>query len=98
VTALGTIELPKDKTVSVPIGIEEAGNVQRKGWPTRVGVPFAKGRVSKENVIGVTAPDGKNVAVQTKAMGTWPDGSIKWLLVDFPADVPANGHVFYTLK
>lgn len=97
VTALRRVEIPKGDAVQVPIGVEEVGGNARKTWPARVGVPFAKGRVTKQTSIRVTSPDGKDVATQTKIMGTWPDGSTKWLLVDFPADAPASGHAFYNL-
>lgn len=100
VTALRRVELPaeRDGIIRIPIGIEEASGTARRQWPMRVGVPFAKGRLPKHATIQLTAPNGKPVPTQTKAMGTWPDGSAKWLLVDFAVDVPANGHVFYTLS
>lgn len=99
VTALRRVEIPaeRDGIVRVPIGVEEAVGTTRKQWPMRVGVPFAKGHLQKSTPVQLAAPDGKIVPIQTRPMGTWPDGSIRWLLVDFSADVPANSHVFYTL-
>jgi hypothetical protein len=100
VTALRQAALPKSEkgNVTVPIGVEEGGGVVRRGWPVRCGVPFAQGLLAKDAPVEVTGPDGKSVPVQTAPMSTWLDGSLKWLLVEFPADVPANGHLFYTLK
>lgn len=34
---------------------------------------------------------------QFAALARWPDGSIKWLLVDFVADCPANSSATYRL-
>jgi hypothetical protein len=100
VTALRQAALPKSEkgNVTVPLGVEEGGGIARRGWPVRCGVPFAQGLLAKDASIEVAGPDGKAVPVQIEPMATWLDGSLKWLLVEFPADVPANGHVFYTLK
>jgi hypothetical protein len=98
VAALRKVDLPKGDALRVPIGVEEAGGIARRNWPVRTGVPFARGRLKRETAIRVTAPDGKEVPTQTKLMGTWMDGSVKWLLVDFLADVPAYGHAFYRLE
>lgn len=85
------------KEGSVPIAVEEAGGIARQGWPVRVGVPFAQGALPEGGAVALTSPSGAAVPVQVANMGRWPDGSVRWLLVDFPADVPAGGHVFYTL-
>ncbi|MDA1142887.1 MAG: hypothetical protein O3B01_30365 [Planctomycetota bacterium] len=98
VKALRTIEVPVVTAGVVAIGVEEASGMERRDWPVRVGVPFASGVLAKNAPVALTAPDGKPVPVQTTVMGAWLDGSVKWLLVDFPATVPANGHVFYSLN
>lgn len=97
VKTLRTMEVPVVNAGVVPIGVEESSGLARAGWPVRVGVPFAAGVLAKNAPVVLTAPDGKPVPAQTTAMGTWLDGSVKWLLVDFPATVPANSHVFYAL-
>ncbi len=97
VKALRTIALPKS-VFPIPIGVEEAAGLERKGWPVRVGVPFPQGKVKKGTRLIVYSPEGKPVVTQTHLMGTWPDGSVRWVLVEFQADVPANGHVFYQVK
>jgi hypothetical protein len=84
--------------VAVPIGVEEGGGVARSGWPVRCGVPLAQGMAKREDAFEIVSPDGKSRPAQTEVMATWMDGSIKWLLVDFEASVPADGHVFYTLR
>jgi hypothetical protein len=100
VTALRNTAWPaaEKNHVTVPIGVEEGGGIARRGWPVRCGVPVAQGLLAKDASVEVIGPDGKAVPAQASPMATWLDGSFKWLLVDFPADVPANGHVFYTLK
>lgn len=99
VTALRQVALPKSEKgkVAVPIGVEEGAGLARQGWPVRCGVPFAQGLLPKDSLFALTGMDGKTVPVQVAPMSTWLDGSLKWALVDFSADVPANGHLFYTL-
>jgi hypothetical protein len=98
VKALRTTPVPAVKDGVAPIGVEEASGLARDAWPVRVGVPFAAGVLARGAPVALSGPDGKAVPVQTSVMGTWLDGSVKWLLADFQATVPANSHVFYTLK
>lgn len=100
VKALRQVELPDVQLgdMALPIGVEEASGVARQAWPVRVGVPFAQSVLARDHTVSLSSPEGAAVAAQTHVMGTWLDGSVKWLLVDFQADVPANGHVFYTLR
>lgn len=100
VKALREIQLPESSKgdVTVPVGVEDASGIARTNWPVRLGVPFAQGVLPKDAAVELLAPNGKPVPAQTEVMATWLDGSLKWLLVDFLADVPADSHVFYTLK
>ena len=100
VAALAKLDLPKSGkgNVTVPVGVEDGSGIARKGWPVRCGVPFAQGLLPRDASFELLSPEGKAVAVQAAPMATWLDGSLKWALVDFAADVPADGHVFYTLK
>ncbi|GBG05588.1 hypothetical protein PAT3040_00072 [Paenibacillus agaridevorans] len=57
--------------------------------PSMIAVPFAKGVLTDSTTVSVL--DG-HVAVptQTRVTAKWPDGSVKWLLLHFLADLPAN--------
>lgn len=76
---------------SVPI--TAGGNPGQEGW-LRTGVPFPRGVLTRESDIRVTGPDGAVLPVQTVALRQWEDGSIRWLLLDFPA----TGGVSYQLS
>ena len=95
VTALREVEIPADGRV--PIGVEEAAGMTRVDWPMRVGVPFARGALPPGAGITLSDALGRRLDTQTKVMGTWPDGSVRWLLVDFQSDVVGGGHGFLTL-
>jgi hypothetical protein len=47
------------------------------------GVPWRRGRVADVSRIGLEDEDGLPHPVQACALDHWPDGSIRWLLVDF---------------
>ena len=99
VRALRTMDLPEvtDAQALVPIAVEEAGGVARTQWPVTLGVPLAQGVLRDHRAVTLLAPQGAPVPVQTAVQGTWMDGSVKWLQLDFAADVPADGYVFYRL-
>jgi hypothetical protein len=61
----------------------------RKSEPCTVGIPFAKGTLKDVSQISIS--DGENdVLSQSKITSKWDDGSIKWALVNFLADLPGN--------
>jgi hypothetical protein len=51
--------------------------------PVRIGVPFQKGSVRFEQEIRVQSTCGDIVSTQIKSLARWPDGSIRWALVEF---------------
>jgi|GEM_PF-731364 len=59
-------------------------------WPARVSIPFPRGR--KPDGFSAKGPDGKLVPVQYRTLTTWPDGSPRWVQLDFQAQ-QAGRHV-----
>ena len=45
----------------------------------------------------VLDPAGVGVPAQFRVLSRWPDGSVKWVLVDFQADAASSGKAVYTL-
>ncbi len=80
--------MPDAKPVSLTI--TETAGISRKDFPVTRGVPFPQGAF-KDRVPSQAAVGGKPVPTQARVLGRWPDGSVKWLLADFQADVPAAG-------
>lgn len=100
VTALRQVEYSNEShaDLSIPIGIEDASGVSRTDWPMTVGVPFSRGMVKPGSPLKLLDPKNNEIGFDSRIAGTWDDGSIKWLLIDFNGTVPADGHVFYHLK
>ncbi|HRU07717.1 MAG TPA: hypothetical protein P5137_18290, partial [Candidatus Brocadiia bacterium] len=82
----------------IPIGVEDGSGVLRQAFPVRLGVPLPKGVFTPDAPARLFGPDGKPVDAQFRVMNVWPDKSLKWLQVDFLADCPANGFVFYAVE
>jgi len=75
--------------------VRETLGVSRSGEFVRTGVPFAQSELASEEGLALLGPDGQVQPVQTSVLGRWPDGTIKWVLVDFVASLPAGGCAVY---
>ncbi len=75
------------------IHIWEPSDHPRSNWPVTVSVPFAKGAVREPRQVIVRDPLGNQIPAQRRVLATWPDESVKWLLLDFPIDLEARQHV-----
>lgn len=85
------------KEGTVPIIVEEPSGVERNGWPVTSGVPMAEGILRDSSYVRLSS-DGRELPLQTEILSRWPDGSIKWLLLDFQIDLSANERRRLTLE
>jgi len=68
---------------------EKISRFDRLAEPVTVSIPFARGRLQDADCLIVR--DGQiALPVQRRVLATWEDGSVKWLLVHFQADLPGN--------
>jgi len=74
----------------VPLRVEEPAGVERTGWPVTSGIPLAKGALADDRAAALFDADGSEVPLQTEVLARWPDGSIRWLLLDFQIDLAAG--------
>lgn len=87
----------KPGVTSIPLRVRNPHPVPAAQWPVTGGVPFPQGQLAGAEQVRLTR-DGREVAAQIAPTGTWPDGSLKWVLVTFLADLPAGGEATYTLE
>jgi hypothetical protein len=57
------------------------------GSPVVIGVPFVQGTLLVGQSVVVRQPNGAACMANTRPIVQWPDGSVRWLLVSFIADV-----------
>jgi hypothetical protein len=87
---------PTDIESCIKLTVSDKIGVVRKGEFVCSGVPFAQGFLQPQDPV-VILSNGTPIPAQAKVLGKWSDGSVKWLLVQFPADCPANSSQEYCL-
>lgn len=89
----------------VKLNVKENAGVDRRGWPVTGGVPLPKGRVKDAGKLCLYAisPEkseqhrGVQIPCQWTVQSRWPDASIKWLLLEYFADVGASNAAAFAL-
>lgn len=69
----------------------------RAAEPVTCGVPLVRGFVRSPDELALVDERGQAVPVQITATSTYRDGTPRWVLLRFAADVPAGGRTFYQL-
>jgi hypothetical protein len=59
----------------------------RRGEPLTFGVPLPRGQAKDADIWRLRGDDGQTFSAQTRPLDRWPDGSVRWMLVDSRADV-----------
>jgi hypothetical protein len=77
--------------------LTERIGVPRFGEFVRIGVPFAEGELYSPEFSIILSSEKEEKPVQATPLNYWRDGSIKWMLIDFTATVPAKGQAIYRL-
>jgi hypothetical protein len=68
---------------------------ERHGEPVAIGVSCPRGAATRAARWALTDQRGRNVPVQTTVLDRWGDGSVRWLLAEFQADVDASQPGYY---
>ena len=69
---------------TIPLAVDFGGVAPGSAHFVKGGIPFARG-VLKGHSASRLLEDGEEAPLQTRTLATWPDGSVKWMLVDFQA-------------
>jgi hypothetical protein len=81
----------------VKLKASETLGVARTPAHITTGVPFAKGELKDVGTLSVTL-DGKAIPAQFIQIVPWEDGSVRWVLMDVQAPVPAKGQTELVLR
>ncbi len=86
------------KNFAIPIILKEEDGLQRNNEPIRIGVPIARSIVTKTVQLTLTDHTDKPHPSQIQVLEKWPDGSLKWILLDFFADTAPNSTTIFHIK
>lgn len=92
----GTLPRGSQELRSVPLTVANDGTSHRQE-AVRLGVPIPRGELVSASHTQIQDDRGTRLPAHVTSTGTWPDGSVKWLLAEFPADVPPQARRTYTL-
>jgi len=75
----------------VDMEVRNPGGVAAQQWPMTTGVPFPPGALRSADEVRLLSADGGEIPAQVACTGKHEDGSVRWLLLDFQADMPKAG-------
>lgn len=75
----------------IELSIVEPLGAERRQWPVTMGVPFPQGALAEAEALRLER-GGAALPLQTRTMLTWPDGSSRWVLLDFQLDLTPGGN------
>ncbi|HUU27675.1 MAG TPA: hypothetical protein VM123_07675 [archaeon] len=84
--------------LEVPVYVSDAEGYARRSEPVTLGISLPRGVVTDLSRLSVAGPDRVPVPAQFEPLATWPDGSVKWVLLDMLADCPSRGTNQYLLR
>ena len=77
-------------SAEIRLTVAEPSGVTRSSCPVTSGIPLRRGALRDADRVALFDGQGKPLPLQTEVLTRWPDGSIRWLLLDFPIDLRAN--------
>jgi len=75
----------------IPLTVTNPLDVPRTAVPITSGIPMPQGALQPSDSLCLTDGDGAAVPAQFEPLAFWPEGSVKWALLDFQADIAPHG-------
>lgn len=82
---------------SVEFTVSEGANLARNLEPVTFGVPFPRTVLADAESLRLFGPDGSSLPIAATPLAKWPDGSLKWVLLDTQLSVPALSEAVFSL-
>jgi hypothetical protein len=83
---------PPSRARQLSLDVREPSGLARTHWPVTAGVPFPQGKVRDVAALRLaddTAGGSATPPVQASVLSRWPDGSVRWALLDWQVDLRA---------
>lgn len=97
VTCLAVPSMAQPTPQTVRLTLSNDLPFARIAEPVTCGVPLVRGFAPSPGELALVDEGGKPVPVQVTATSTYHDGTPRWVLLRFAADVPASGQTAYLL-
>ena len=81
----------------ITVSTDDRARFERRGEPVAIGVSLPRGEVLPSASWSLVDERDRHVPVQTTVLDRWGDGSVRWMLVEFQAVVPADAPSHYSL-
>ena len=81
-------------TTAVEIHVEAESPAERRREPVTCGLPWPRGAVPADARLAMTDGAGRPVPLQVRTLDRWPDGSVRWALLDWQATVQGRASFF----
>lgn len=96
--ALSLVGFPQQEVPQeVKLTLTNDLTLKREAEPVTCGVPLARGFVRKAEQVSLIRSDGRPVPCQVLVTNAYKDGSPRWVLLDFQADLTPTSTVAYSL-
>lgn len=79
------------KRWQVTLAVEDVASFDRGLWPVTSGVPFPRALMRADEDLALRDERGKAVPLQHEVLARWPDGSVRWALLDFQVHSSPQG-------
>ncbi len=94
---------PSWAALRLELKVENRASVNRVNEPLTSGVPLPRGLIFADAASGrlplkITDQTGKQIPAQFSVSAKWPDGSVRWVLLDFQASVEDEEQAVYYLE
>lgn len=73
----------------ITLDVSKPAGVPKEGFPLRGGIPIHSGKAPDTDHIALRA-NGRPMAARKTVSNQWPDGSLQWVLLDFPVSPQLN--------
>ena len=89
---------PAVKKATVKFTVTEPSGVARKNYPVRGSIPMFRGELPSAKTIRLIDDRGRQIPVQGLTTSVWPEGTVKFLCLDFLIDIGPKQTRTYTLE
>jgi len=98
VTKAPHVPTGKIARAEVPLSVGTAKGAGQADVYVSSGVPFPVSHLASPTSVQLLDDGGRETPVQTRALARWPDGTVKWLHLVFPARVSDSTPRKFTLR